>query len=68
MRIFNSICLGVALLASAPVWSQQEQQTGPAPALSAPLLDISVSNNSDPDRMLTPPPVSGDAYPIWFTS
>lgn len=68
MRIFNSICLGVALLANVPVWSQQEQHTVPAPALSAPLLDISVSNNSDPDRMLTPPPVSGDAYPVWFTS
>jgi hypothetical protein len=67
MRSFNSICLGV-LLASVPVWSQQEQHTTPAPAATGPISGIFVNGDSDADRMLTPPPVSGETYPVSFTS
>ena len=68
MRIFDSICLGLALLASLPAWSQDGQRTTPAPAATDPIVSAPTSNDNGPDRMLTPPPVSGEAYPVWFTS
>ena len=68
MKTFHSVCAGLLLLASRPLWSQQEQRTVPVPAASAPVINFSASSDADPDRMLTPPPVSGAAYPLWFTS
>jgi hypothetical protein len=70
MRTF---CLGLLLLAGGSLWAQDGPGSTPVPAVTTPLLSTSFlnngnSNNSDPDRMLTPPPVSGAAYPLWFTS
>jgi hypothetical protein len=67
MRIFNSTCLGLVLLTSLPVWSQEEQRTIAAPAATTPLVSVSRSGD-ELDRMLTPPPVSGEAYPLWLGS
>jgi hypothetical protein len=77
MRISNSAWLGVILLSGMPLWSQQNQtqqnqtqqdQTSvPAAAASAPLLSGPL-NGDDAGRMLTPPPVSGESYPLSFTS
>ena len=41
-----------------------------AAAVSEDLLDefAPTSGGSEPDRMLTPPPVSGEAYPVWLGS
>jgi hypothetical protein len=51
--MFTRICLSLTLFAAMPVWSQvNPNSTAPA---------------ADPDseeRMQTPPPVSGEAYPI----
>jgi hypothetical protein len=68
MRISSSLRLGFVLLASAPLWSQEQPRTVPVPAASAPITGLFVSGDSDADRMLTPPPVSGEAYPLWFSS
>ncbi len=77
MRIPASIAgFGVLLLTSLPVWPQQGGAAPPAPAASAPVLGIPSSRNSSgpvdtappetglEDRMLTPPPVSGQVYPL----
>lgn len=56
------------MLASVPLWSQEEQRSVPVPAATTPVISFSGSHDADPDRMLTPPPVSGAAYPLWFTS
>jgi hypothetical protein len=58
--------LGLVLLASVPVSSQEQQRTVPAPAATGPVSDVSSSDSGA--GMLTPPPVSGQAYPLWFTS
>ena len=61
------VLLGLILLASAPVWSQDEPRPVPAPAAtSGPVEDLPVSE--DTSRMLTPPPVSGQSYPTVPTS
>jgi hypothetical protein len=43
----------------------QNQTSVPAAAASAPLLGGPL-NGDDPGRMLTPPPVSGESYPLSF--
>jgi hypothetical protein len=74
MKSITTIWVGCLWLASAPAWAQQQpqpeeaQRTIPVPAASAPLLSVAISNPSESDRMLTPPPVSGEAYPLWFSS
>ncbi|MFZ0817912.1 MAG: hypothetical protein WAM78_20475 [Candidatus Sulfotelmatobacter sp.] len=69
MTSLNSVRWGLVLLASIPVCAQ-EQSSAPAPAVSNPV--ISVSTNSDSSgtegRMLAPPPVSGQSYPVAFAS
>jgi hypothetical protein len=50
--------LVAVLLLAAPVWSQVDARTQPVPAFG---LDSSA--DSSDDRMLTPPPVSGQTYP-----
>jgi hypothetical protein len=67
MKLFGTISVGLVLLAAAPLWSQDEQRPLPAPAATGP-INSDVSTNEDADRMQTPPPVSGQAYPISFTS
>jgi hypothetical protein len=61
MKLFETISVGLVLLAAAPLWSQEEQRPVPAPAATGPISEI--STNEDADRMLTPPPVSGQSYP-----
>jgi hypothetical protein len=68
MRIVDSICTGLVLLASALVWAQDDQHIVPVPAVIGPISDASPSSDNDADQMLTPPPVSGQAYPTAFTS
>jgi hypothetical protein len=68
MRIYDSICLGLVLLASVPAWSQQPERTAPVPAATSPIIAVFMNGDDNADRMLTPPPVSGGAYPISFTS
>lgn len=68
MRFSNSIRLGVLLLATVPAWSQEDKPASPAPAATAPLTSMFVNSDNDTDRMLTPPPVSGEAYPLFFAS
>jgi hypothetical protein len=76
MRSIHKLWLALLFIATAcsqAAWAQNDQHT-PVPAVTSPVLSTSFlnsgfnSNNSDPDRMLTPPPVSGAAYPLWFTS
>jgi hypothetical protein len=67
MRIVHSIGLGLLLLAGVPVWSQ-EQPAVPVPAAVGPVLAVSPNSNDDADRMPTPPPVSGENYPVSFAS
>jgi hypothetical protein len=66
MKLFETISVGLILLAAAPLWSQDEQRPVPAPAATGPASDI--STNEDADRMQTPPPVSGQSYPTSVTS
>lgn len=68
-RKLNSFWLGTALLVAMPVWGQQPagapDQTAVLPANSAANPDASSDSgpvNSE-DRMVTPPPVSGQSYP-----
>ncbi len=66
MKFFETISVGLVLLAAAPLWSQDEQRPIPAPAATGPSNDVSTSD--DADRMLTPPPVSGQSYPTSIAS
>ncbi|MFZ0319554.1 MAG: hypothetical protein WAL56_10550 [Candidatus Sulfotelmatobacter sp.] len=72
MRVFTSISVGLLLLAGAPLWSQQDKASIPAPAVSGGLLgasnDVSVNPDAGEDRMLTPPPVSGGSFPASYMS
>jgi hypothetical protein len=66
MKSLNSVRIGFVLLASVPLWAQEPQRTVPVPAATGP--SISISRDVDADRMLIPPPVSGEVYPLWFSS
>src|SRR5580693_2378899 len=69
MKLFETISVGMVLLAAAPVWSQEQQQrTVPVPAVTGPISDALISNDNGTDRMLTPPLVSGQSYPTAPTS
>jgi hypothetical protein len=71
MRSFDSICVGLlgsVLLASVPAWSQDEPRPVPVPAATGPGSDVPTSGDDSSGRMLTPPPVSGQSYPISLTS
>ena len=68
MKLFETITVGLVLLAAAPLWAQQdEQRPVPTPAATGPISN-DVSTNEDADRMQTPPPVSGQSYPTSFAS
>jgi hypothetical protein len=65
----NPFWLGPALLVAMPVWCQQPagapDQTTVPPVTSAPKADASSDSAlaNTQDRMVTPPPVSGQLYP-----
>jgi hypothetical protein len=77
MRIANSVWFGVVLLlARVPAWAQENAPSVPAPVASAPQTSTSVNSNAPTNvdysvnidnsetPMLTPPPVSGQSYPV----
>ncbi len=79
MRSFDSICWGLILqgsllLIGVPAWAQDEQRPVPEPAATGPASDASANGDGSASvddssgRMLTPPPVSGQAYPVALTS
>jgi hypothetical protein len=59
------ICFGLLFLTSAPVWSQVEDSTTPPDTQTA-APDTSADITAE--RMITPPPVRGLAYPVALTS
>ena len=69
MSIDNFVWLGLVLLVSAPMWSQDDKPNVVVPAANGPLISaITTNDNSANDigeaPMLTPPPVSGQSYPV----
>ncbi|MGP0020227.1 MAG: hypothetical protein ACLPHP_16775 [Candidatus Sulfotelmatobacter sp.] len=75
MKIANSIRLGmVLLLARVPAWTQDNTPSVPASAAGGAQIstspntpanaDTSVNLDSSEIPMLTPPPVSGQSYPV----
>jgi hypothetical protein len=77
MRIVNSVWFGVVLLlAPIPAWTQDNAPGVPAPAAGVPQtstpanpntstnVDYSVNIDNRETPMLTPPPVSGQSYPV----
>src|SRR5208283_3273683 len=72
MRIANAVWLGlVLLLPTVPAWSQDNSTSVPAPAasgsqISTPTNRPTNANNGENSEspMLTPPPVSGQSYPV----
>src|SRR5580658_4924428 len=74
MKLLETISVGLVLLATAPLWSQDEQRPVPVPAAIGPASnasadsDASTSVDDSSGRMLTPPPVSGQSYPVILTS
>src|SRR5580704_8573648 len=69
MSIDNFVRLGLVLLVSAPVWAQDDKPTVVVPAANGPLISAVATNDNTPidsseAPMLTPPPVSGQSYPL----
>jgi len=60
MKLLRSICVGLLLVPGAALWSQDD--TTPKP--SAPVNVIDYTADTTEDRMVTPPPVSGQSYPV----
>ena len=70
----NFFAFGFSLLIALPAWSQNDTTPAqpPVPAMvgldnSSTVPDTYNSENNG-DRMMTPPPVSGQAYPVELTS
>ncbi len=64
-KLINRICSGLVLLTVVPAWAQVES----APKQPVPALGWSDNSaDANEDRMLTPPPVSGQNYPTTFSS
>jgi hypothetical protein len=63
MKRFEYIFAGLVMLIGVPLWSQVDK----TPAPTEPSATSDNTDNSD-IRMLTPPPVSGQAYPVVLTS
>jgi hypothetical protein len=58
MKLLEEICVGLLLLPIAQLWSQVDTTpTVPVPAVTG------AAPASSSDQMMTPPPVSGQAYP-----
>jgi hypothetical protein len=63
MRVSRSFLFSL-LLAALPAFAQDSASTAPVPAVSSPAVSMPVNLDQGEDRMLTPPPVSGQAYPL----
>ncbi len=74
MKIANTVWFGVVLLlARVPTWAQDNPTSVPAPANSVSQTSTSANTNTPANNvyidnsetpMLTPPPVSGQSYPV----
>jgi len=64
ISIDNFVCLGLLLLVSAPVWSQEDKPNVVIPAANGPLISALATSDNSEAPMLTPPPVSGQSYPV----
>ncbi len=60
MKLLHSICVGLLLLPAAALWSQDDNTPKP----HAPVNVIDYTADTSEDRMVTPPPVSGQSYPV----
>ena len=75
MKALQQICVGLLLLPAASLWSQVDN-TPAAPTTAnvgaqntpAPPVPAIVGSQDSGDRMLTPPPVSGQSFPNLPTS
>lgn len=67
MKTFQGIWATLIVLVASPAWSQVDntssQTAPPSQAAPTPITNDSGNTNSD-SRMATPPPVSGQSYPI----
>src|SRR5215469_231554 len=61
----RQLCIGFVLLTALPIWSQEN--TAPA-SDSAQETSTDISFDHPEDHMLTPPPVSGQTFPVVVTS
>jgi hypothetical protein len=63
MKLFQQICLGLLVLLSARLSAQTQVEDAPTPPRAA---ATNANNSAEPgeDRMVTPPPVSGQSYPV----
>ena len=63
--MFRSICLAFILFAAVPLWSQEDANTTPATTATSATPATAEGPSADLDEapMVTPPPVSGAAYP-----
>lgn len=70
----SSLVLLVICVLGVPAWSQSESESSqaPVPAMVGANGNATPEENYSPDssgdRMMTPPPVSGQAYPVGLTS
>lgn len=67
MKLFEQICVGLLLLPAALLWAQVDStppQSLPVHAQPQPTLSGLDGSQESDDRMLTPPPVSGQSYPV----
>lgn len=65
MNCLRSLCFGLMLAFVVPVWAQVEPGSPSEPGQVGTSDNAAVSN---PDLMVTPPPVSGQSYPIELSS
>lgn len=65
MKRFETICALLIILTAAPVLAQMtDAPAQPVPAMAG----LDTSHDASEDRMQTPPPVSGQTYPVLLTS
>jgi hypothetical protein len=58
-----AIFVGLLIL-SVPLWAQEQEEQERVPAAATPFAATDSTPGSDTDRMITPPPVTGQQYPI----
>jgi hypothetical protein len=83
MKLFETICkrlitplvlVGLSLLVGVPVWAQADNPPAQPPVPAMVGVDISsapadtYNPDTSGDRMMTPPPVSGQTYPVVLSS
>src|SRR5579859_7779100 len=65
MNLFQKICVGLLLLPPACLWSQVDTNVQQPAAIDNAGNPANNPDNND-NRMVTPPPVSGQEYPTAF--